>query len=85
MPRPPACRPARLGVALGLGLALTGLAALPVRATPVPQGAAPGVAPLVLPDPQPVPVAETRAPRPAPRPAADAPGSESLWFVGVFQ
>jgi hypothetical protein len=71
--------------ALGLGLALTGLAALPVQATPVPRAAAPGVTPLVLPDPQPAPVAETRAPAPGPRPAADPQGSESLWFVGVFQ
>ena len=68
----------------GLVLALTGLAALPAGATPVSQAAAPGMAPLVLPDPQPV-LADARALRPAPRPVADPPGSESLWFVGVFQ
>jgi len=80
MPHPLACRL----VVPGLVLALTGLAALPARATPVPQATASGVTPLVLPDPQPVPV-DARAPRAAPRPVADPPGSESLWFVGVFQ
>jgi hypothetical protein len=79
MPRTPARRLA----ALGLGLALAGLAALPARATPIPTTPLPET-------PVPQAAAAWAAPpvravaRPAPRPA-DPPGTESLWFVGVFQ
>lgn len=60
--------------------ALTILTAPPAQATPATRQAAPLAAPLVIADPQPVATAPA-----APRPIADPPGSESLWFVGVFQ
>ena len=94
MPRPLACRLVGSLVGPGLILALTGLAALPAGARPVARQDAPltpaaATAPRVVPGLQPA-AAAAPAPRAAPRPlarpiAADPPGTESLWFVGVFQ
>lgn len=87
MPRPLACRLVGSLVGPGLILALTGLAALPAGARPVARQDAPltpaaATAPRVVPGLQPA----AAAPRPLARPiAADPPGTESLWFVGVFQ